>query len=331
MKKKAIALISGGLDSLLAAKVIQEQGIKVHGVTFIMSAASRDIRAFKKNVKDASKEAGIPVKIVDIAKEFLNVLKSPKHGYGAYINPCIDCKIFMLRKAKDMMEKEGASFIITGEVLGERPMSQRRDALNIIKKDSRLKGHLLRPLSAKLLEETIPEKEGLVDRSKLLNISGRSRKPQFALADKYGIKKYFTPAGGCLLTDPAFTKRLKDLIENEGLTIEGLALLKYGRHFRLDNKTKVVVGRDEKDNRDLLAIKESDDIILRLKGKSGPYVLLRGKKNKKSIEKAASLAVSHSKFKSEQKITVEYWTTKDKKEMIEAAPLRKSEIESLRI
>ncbi|MGB3112500.1 MAG: hypothetical protein WBB84_05960, partial [Candidatus Omnitrophota bacterium] len=233
VKRKAVALISGGLDSLLAAKLVQEQGIEVQGVAFVMSVASTSVRDFSHNVHIASNEAGIPVKIVDISKEFLNILKSPKHGYGSNMNPCIDCKIFMLRKAWEVMKEEGADFVVTGEVLGERPMSQRRDALNIIRKSSSLDGYLLRPLSAKLLDETIPEKEGVVDRERLLDIEGRSRKRQFELARKYGIKKFFPPAGGCLLADPIFAKKVKDLIDTDSLAIKNIDLLKYGRHFRM--------------------------------------------------------------------------------------------------
>jgi len=282
MKRKAIALISGGLDSLLAARVIMEQGIEVQGVCFVMSFASKNIKSFIDNVKEASSLAKIPVEIVDFAEEFLEVVKNPKHGYGANINPCIDCKIFMLQKAKSLMDKYDAGFIVTGEVLGERPMSQRRAALNIIQKQSTLEGLLLRPLSAKLMKETLPEEEGVVDRAKLLDMKGRGRKKQFALAEELGITKYFAPAGGCLLTDPRFTDRLQDLIVRDMMDEKEIKLLKYGRHFRLDEKTKVVVGRNEEENDALLRIKNNDDVGFVLHEKVGPYVLLRSIINDKT-------------------------------------------------
>jgi tRNA U34 2-thiouridine synthase MnmA/TrmU len=331
MKRKAIALVSGGLDSLLAAKVIQEQGIEVQGVCFVMSAAAISVERFSRNVREAAGDAGIPVKVVDISKEFLAVLKSPKHGYGSQVNPCIDCKIFMLRKAKKMMKEERAGFVVTGEVLGERPMSQRRDALNIITKGAGLEGYLLRPLSAKLMEETVPEKEGAVDREKLLDINGRSRKRQFELAEKYEIEKYFYPAGGCLLTDPAFSQKVKDLMKTGNLTAKNIDLLKYGRHFRLDNETKVVVGRDDKDNNAITGLKQEKDIVLRLKDKPGPYALLQGKKSEGHIKTAAALVVSHSKAKKEKQAAVEFWADEAKKEVIVAHSLKKDEMDKMRV
>lgn len=248
MNKKAIALMSGGLDSLLAARVVKEQGIEIVGVCFVMQFASKNIEAFKEKVIETGASAGISVKCVDISLPFLEMLKNPKHGYGAHINPCIDCKIMMLSIAKEMLAEEGASFLITGEVLGERPMSQRKEALNIIKKDSCTGGVLIRPLSAKILEETLPEKEGIIDRSKLHDISGRSRVPQYALAKQYNITKFSAPAGGCLLTNEGFANKTKDLIKYDELTLENVKLIKIGRHFRIDEKTKVIVGKDEKDN-----------------------------------------------------------------------------------
>ena len=331
MNKKAIALVSGGLDSLLAAKVIQHQGIEVLGVTFIMQFASRNLAGFKGHVKEAAENAGIPVRFCDISKDFLEIVKSPKHGYGANINPCIDCKIMMLRKAKKIMEEEGAGFVVTGEVLGERPMSQRREALNTIEKHSTLKGYLLRPLSAKLMKETLPEKEGIVDREKLLDIRGRSREPQLALAKKCGIKKFFSPSGGCLLTDPIFAEKLKDLLIHGHATAEEVALLKYGRHFRLDDTTKIIVGRDEKETEKLLVHKKENDVVLRLEDKSGPYALLKGDANEKNLKKAASFVLAHSKHKNEDGTQVEYWSDEDKKDTLPATSIDRAEVDRARI
>ncbi|MDP8299497.1 MAG: tRNA 4-thiouridine(8) synthase ThiI [Candidatus Tantalella remota] len=331
MKAKAIALISGGLDSLLAARVMMEQGIEVYGVCFVMSFASRDIDKFKEQVTITSSKAGITVRMVDISDDFLKIFKNPKYGYGANLNPCIDCKILMLKKAKEIMEEQKADFVVTGEVLGERPMSQRRDALNIIQKCSELNGYLLRPLSAKILEETIPEKEGKVNREKLYGFSGRGRTNQFELAKKFGITEYFTPAGGCLLTDPNFSWRLKDLMRHEGLKREDIKLLKYGRHFRLDDETKVIVGRDEGDNENILLTKSGNDILMNIKEKNGPYVLLRGNISDANIRMAASLCVSHSKYKDSAGEIIEYWQNEDDMVEIEAVSLNKKEIEKRRV
>jgi len=331
MKSKAIALMSGGLDSLLAAKVIMEQGVEVAGVCFVMSFASRDIDKFKDRVHKTADNVGVPIKTVDISEEFIEMLKNPEHGYGANMNPCIDCKILMLRRAKKMMREEGADFVVTGEVLGERPMSQRRDALNIIQKCSELNGYLLRPLSAKILKETIPEKEGKVNRDKLHGFSGRGRTNQFELAKKFGITEYFTPAGGCLLTDPNFSWRLKDLMRNEGLKREDIKLLKYGRHFRLDDKTKVIVGRDEGDNENILLAKSGNDILMNIKDKNGPYVLLRGNISDANTRMAASLCVSHSKYKDSAGEIIEYGQNEDDMVEIEAVSLNKKEIEKRRV
>ncbi len=331
MKHKAVALISGGLDSLLAAKIMMEQNIDVIGVAFVMSAASRDPEIFTKRIKESAKDIGVSVKIIDISKKFLLVLKDPHYGYGANINPCIDCKILMLKEAKRVMEEKKADFVITGEVLGERPMSQRKDALNIIKKKSSLGGHLLRPLSAKLLDVTEPEKKGIVKREKLLAIEGRSRKKQLALAKKYGINKYFTPAGGCLLTYPSFAKKVKDLIKRDELSEDNITLLKYGRHFRLDDSTRVIIGRDEEDNKKIVSLKKKKDIILRLKDEAGPYGLLRGKTTKENIGKAAELVISHSKAKKQPEIKVEFWKNSKKKELMEAKPIGREKIDKIRV
>jgi tRNA-uridine 2-sulfurtransferase len=328
---KALALVSGGLDSLLAARVVMEQGIEVQGVCFVMAFASRDIAGFEKNVCESAELADIPIKIVDISDEFLQILEKPQHGFGANLNPCIDCKILMLKHAKAMMASEKADFIVTGEVLGERPMSQRRDALDIIKKESDLDGYLLRPLSAKVLAPTIHEADGMVDRSQLHGITGRGRYRQFELAEKYGITKYFTPAGGCLLTDPGFTRRMKDLISHGGFDSETIKLLKNGRHFRIDADTKVVVGRDEADNEDILSAKKKDDVIVRLKEIAGPYVLLRGDTSISNIKKAAALCIGHSKSKNMASERCEYWTVDGDEQDLEAVPMTRGEIEKYRI
>jgi len=327
-----MAMFSGGLDSILAVKLMQEQGIEVLAVNFSIDFCACIIQNGENVATKSAKMLGVPVKVVDVTEEYLTVLKNPRHGYGANINPCIDCKIFMLKKAKEMMPEVGASFIITGEVLGERPMSQRLDALNIITRDSGLKGLLLRPLSAKLLDPTLPEKEGVVDREKLLDISGRSRKPQFALAAKYGIKEYQNPAGGCLLTDPGFTNRVKDLIKHDSLTTADLKLLTIGRHFRLSPSAKLAVGRDEEENDALEAIARQTDILLKLKDHQGPLALLRGARDDNTISMAASIAAYHTKFKNELNLRLDYWDKASScKNTISVKPATLDEVEKIRL
>lgn len=325
-------MLSGGLDSILAIKLMQEQGVEVQAVNFSIDFCACIMKDGENVATKAAKMLGVPIKVIDITEEYLEILKSPRHGYGANINPCIDCKIFMLKKAKEMMAEFGASFIVTGEVLGERPMSQRLDTLNIITRDSGLKGFLLRPLSAKLLDPTIPEKEGIVDRTKLLDISGRSRKPQFALAAKYGVKEYPNPAGGCLLTDPGFTNRVKDLIKYDALSTDNLKLLTVGRHFRISPQTKLAVGRDQEENEALQALAKKDDIVFKLKDRQGPITILRGAHNENLIALSASIAAYHTKFRNEPLLEVDYWNagSSDKK-TISVKPSSPEEAERLRL
>lgn len=305
MNRKAIALFSGGLDSMLACRLVKELGIDVIGIHYYIEFALCGGRE-SREVKRAAERIGIPLQVIDITDEYLKMFKNPLHGYGANINPCIDCKIFMLKDARKRMEELGASFLITGEVLGERPMSQRKDALNIIERDAGVRGILLRPLSAKLLLPTVPEKEGIIDRERLLAISGRSRKEQFLLAEKFGIKEYPNPSGGCLLTDPGFTKRVKDIISSKSVTKEALVLLKWGRHFRLSEDTKLIIGRDEKENDILEKRVKSGDVTFLIKDRPGPFSILRGERDERIIKLAASLVAGHTKYKNEDEIEIVY-------------------------
>ena len=276
---KAISLLSGGLDSILATELIRRQGIEV--ITFNVKTP------FGIPKKDGTSEAAqaadqlkVPLKVLCVDQDYLRMLRNPKHGYGKNLNPCVDCKIFILKKAKKYAKEIGADFLFTGEVLGERPMSQHSHALKIIAEESGLKGKLLRPLSAKLLPETVAEKKGLVDRNKLLSIQGRSRKPQFALAKEYGITVYPSPAGGCLLTCEEYSKKLRDLFENKKrLSMADVALLRVGRHFRL-GKNKIIVGRNEAENKFLTANKIKSDFVFELSDIVGPTTLLAGTQNK---------------------------------------------------
>lgn len=305
---KAIALLSGGLDSTLAARLILDQGIDLEAINFITlfcTCTSKESSCLAS--QKAVERLKIPLKIFNVSQEFLEVVRHPKHGYGSNLNPCIDCRIFMLRKAKAYMEASGASFIVTGEVLGQRPMSQRRETMRLIEKEAGLEGFILRPLSAKFLPITIPEREGWVDREKLLNIQGRSRKTQIQLAEQLGIREYPCPAGGCLLTDPGFSKRLKDLMTHHPeFTLHDVHLLKFGRHFRLSPEVKLIVGRNEEENQKIRTFAQKGDVLLKLSSLPGPLSLLRGKSKPDEIEKAAAITVRYSKGKGKRQVEVSW-------------------------
>lgn len=251
MKKKALALLSGGLDSTLAVKVMLEQGIEVEALNFtspFCTCTGKNAGCKSEAVRVAA-EFNIPIKVMHKGQDYLEVVRKPRHGYGKGMNPCIDCRIFLLCKAKEYMAESGADFVITGEVLGQRPMSQRRDTLRIIERESGLEGVLLRPLSAKFFTPTIPEQEGWVDRDKLLRISGRSRKAQMELAEELDVTNYPCPAGGCLLTETSFVPKVRDAFDHsDELNMRDFRLLKIGRHFRIGPRTKVIIGRNEADN-----------------------------------------------------------------------------------
>lgn len=306
MNKKAIALLSGGLDSILAVKLMLDQGIEVTAVNFLTTFCTCTNKGCEHAGTKAARTLKVHLKIFHMAEEYLEVVKNPKHGYGSNMNPCLDCRILLFRKAKEYMSQIGASFIITGEVLGERPMSQRRDAILLIEKEAGLKGLIVRPLSAKAFEPTIPEIEGIVDRNKLLDISGRSRKPQIALAREFGINDYPCPAGGCLLTDPGFAGRMKDLIKHNSLNMADVKLLKIGRHFRLSGDAKLVIGRDEKENEALKAHIKDGDICFELKDIAGPLSILRGGEDESLLKLAANIAAYHTKNRNDKTVTVTF-------------------------
>jgi tRNA-uridine 2-sulfurtransferase len=288
---KALSMFSGGLDSILAVKVLQKQGIDIEAINFSGFFCSCKAGV---GVAQAAKLLGIPLKIVEVDEKYLRMLRKPRHGYGRNINPCVDCKIFMLREAKKYAKKTGATFVFTGEVLDERPMSQHYPALRTIEEESGLRGMLLRPLSARLLPETSVEKSGLVKREMLLSIRGRSRKPQIALAKEFSISSYPSPAGGCLLTESEFAQRLRDLFSHrKRCSVADVALLRLGRHFRL-NDNKMIVGRNEKENRALIAGKGISDYIFEVPEIAGPVTLLQGRKTKKAIALAAGLTAAYS-------------------------------------
>lgn len=329
-KIKAVALFSGGLDSILVVKLIQEQGIEVKGVNFKTPFFGLD-GSFV-----ITKDLEINLEIIDITEELLKILKKPKYGFGKNMNPCIDCHALMFKKAGEYMTKIGASFILSGEVLGERPMSQNRNSLSIIERESGFKGRILRPLSALLLAETIPEKEGLVDRNKLLDISGRSRKRQMELVAKMGISNYPSPAGGCKLTEPAFSKRLRDLFTQESFSLEEIELLKLGRHFRLSKGIKLVVGRNKEENEQLQNFFQDGDFLFKAKNLKGPVSLLKKsfKVNKEFIDKSCRITARYCDRNEEEneEVNINYYS-KSKKliRTITVKPLIEDELEILRI
>jgi len=289
-KSSALVLLSGGLDSILAIKILQEQQVNVTGLTFVSYF-------FNANAgKKAVEQLGVKHKVVDFSDEHLEMVKGPCYGYGKAMNPCIDCHLLMIKKAKEIMDEEGFDFVATGEVLGERPMSQNKSALELIEKESGLKGYLLRPLSAKLLSPTIVEQKELVDRDKLFDISGRSRKRQMALAEEYGIKEYPTPAGGCLLTDLQFGQRLRELLDHwPNASGKDVELLKLGRHFWIEDD-KIVVGRNEQENKHIEKLAQKGDVLINPKEFTGPTILIRSKNevSEESLIKAKKLMIKYS-------------------------------------
>lgn len=270
---KALVLISGGLDSSLTVRAIQKQGIEVLAVHFLTPFSPLTTATIHTSrQKKIAEQLGCEFKAIDLGDEYLQMLKNPKYGYGKHTNPCIDCKIFMLKKAKNLMNEVGASFVATGEVLGQRPMSQHKRALQTIEQESGLTGLLLRPLSALLLPATIPQKEGWLKQEFLFDIDGRSRKRQLALAKEWGIEGYSWPGGGCLLTDKYFSKRLDDLIAHEQLSLHTVELAKIGRYFRISPSVHLSVGRNEEENKTLLTLTAKDDIIFSPLNIPGPIL-----------------------------------------------------------
>jgi len=289
---KAISVFSGGLDSMLAAELIRAQGIDVLALFFETPFFTAD-RALV-----SARSIDLPFKVVDITKRHLEVVKDPKHGYGGNMNPCIDCHALMFRIAGEMLESEEAAFIFSGEVMGQRPMSQNKKALALVAKESGLNGLLLRPLSAKCLPPTIPETNDWVIRENLKGFQGRSRKPQMKMAADLKMNDYPSPAGGCLLTEKGFSRRLRDLLtSNPDVIVNQLEALKLGRHFRLNEHVKIVVGRNKRENEKLKALAAKGDMILNTTSVPGPAVLLTGNLLSDSVEQAVQITLSYSDAK----------------------------------
>ncbi len=324
---KAISLISGGLDSILAAKLLLEQDIEVEALTLNFPFMP------SKNPLDAAlsacRDLKIKSRVLDLNKStsYLRIIESPKFGYGKNLNPCVDCHAFMLKEAKKIMIEDGASFIITGDVLGERPMSQMKNTLLLIDKEASVEGLVLRPLSAKLLAETVPEREGWVIREKLFDINGRSRKRQFEMAKRMKIKKYQTPGGGCLLTDGQFCQKVKDLIAHKQFDFYNAKLLKAGRHFRLDKFTKLIVGRDKEDNELIEELRAEASILLKLRDVPGPTALLNKEAAADLQNLAAGILSAYTKSKGPVSVSLLIPGTGIK--IIEVMPLKKEDVRKL--
>lgn len=327
---KALALYSGGLDSLLSILTVMRQGIDVTAFRFLTPFNVR-LRSPSDACAAKTHPAGFIIEDYPVFEKFLEILKNPRFGYGKNMNPCVDCKIFMLKEAKKIMSEEGYNFIITGEVLWQRPMSQRRDILSVIDREASVAGHVVRPLSAKLLRPSFAEQAGIIDRERLFSFSGRSRKPQMSLAKEMGITEYSQPAGGCFLTDPLYSIRLKDLLKhNPSPSLKDVNLLQLGRHFRISSTTKVIVGRDKIDNELIAKIASFDNCLLWVEGVGSSLTIITGDLSDQVIELAASLCARYSDAKNYNTVMV---TVKlaNKISIIPVNPAPENLIKSLRI
>lgn len=301
---KALSLLSGGLDSRLAVLVLQKQSIHVEGVVF--NSPFFDI----SSAKEAAEQLKVKLHIVDFTEDIISLIKAPRHGFGGGMNPCIDCHARMIHRAGELMEELGFDFVATGEVMGQRPMSQNRNALAIVERDSELGGKVVRPLSAKLLPPTQPELDGKLDRERLLDLSGRNRKPQLALAREFGLDRWPSPAGGCLLTEKRYTQRLRDLAEHEGLDdIFAIRLLKLGRHFRLPDGARLVVGRDARNNLQLKKLRREGDLLLHTVNVPGPTVLIPGRPSSADLDLAVELCAAYGDHDRSSEVTVRVVTS----------------------
>jgi tRNA-uridine 2-sulfurtransferase len=324
---KALGLLSGGLDSTLAVKLILERGIEVEAINFVIPFCL--CRKGGCGAAEAAKTFSIPLKMVSARTDYLRVVRKPRFGYGKNMNPCVDCRIFMLKKAKKYAKQIGAKFIFTGEVLGQRPMSQHRGALGLIEREAGLAGKILRPLSGKLLPKTEAEEKGFVDTEALRDISGRSRKRRIEMTRESNIVNYPCAAGGCLLTDKEFASKLRDLFQHKKrVTVKEVNLLKVGRHFRFGDN-KIIVGRNEAENGVLLRAKQKTDYYFEVPDCGSPDTILQGSKTKKAIEKAAGLTAFHSDKKTGD-VQVNFGQTKLCRKITVTVPVL-AQVDKLRI
>lgn len=338
--RKAVALISGGLDSLLAARLMLDQGVHVEGLNFYtgfcVEGHTHAIRASRHKDKPrrnnalwVAEQLGIKLHIVDVIEEYKDIVINPKHGYGANLNPCLDCKGFMVRKAVEWMEAHGFDFIITGEVVGQRPMSQRRDTFPVVARESGAGDRLLRPLSAKILPPTLPEREGWVDRERLLDLNGRGRKPQIALARDFGFADYAQPAGGCcFLVDENYSRRLADLWATRGekrYELDDIMLLKVGRHLRPRPHFKLIVGREEGENQFLHGYRKRF-VHMHAQSIEGPLVLVEGDVNDDDLLLAARLTARFGKGREMPLVDILVIDRAGESRVITVSPMPASEV-----
>lgn len=324
---KALGLLSGGLDSTIAVKMIIERGIDVEALNFVTPFCL--CRKGGCGAVEAAKTFNIPLKMVSAGTDYLRVIRKPRYGYGKNMNPCVDCRIFMLKKAKKYAQTIGAEFIFTGEVLGQRPMSQHKGALELIERKAGLRGKIVRPLSGKLLPKTEAEEKGLINEEVLLDINGRSRKRQLVLVKEFNITNYPCAGGGCLLTDREFANRLRDLFQHKKrVTIKEVNSLKVGRHFRF-GENKIIVGRNEAENGILLRTKRKTEYYFEVPDCGSPITILQGPKTTKAIEIAAGLTAFYSDKKSD-KVQVKFGQRALRKSIDIAMP-KLNEVESLRV
>lgn len=323
---KAVVLFSGGLDSILACCLMLEQKIEVIALNFLNPFNPAPKKGERYQPQKMSQLLKIPLKIVPLGQDYINLIKNARYGYGAGMNPCLDCRIYTFTLARNFMEQIGADFVVTGEVLGERPMSQHRQAMDLIEKKSGLYGRLLRPLSARLLMPNVPELNGLVERYQLLAIQGRSRKPQLALAAKFGIRGYPNPAGGCLLTDKTFTPRLRDAFKHGEDSLREIKLLKIGRHFRLGSGKKVIVGRNEYENKIIKNLATASDILLQPLEIAGPTVIILKPESDEDLITAAGICARYSDGKKLPRVKIVYLN-----QIITVPPLNEEKLQTCRI
>lgn len=337
--RKAVALISGGLDSMLAARLIQEQGIHVEGLNFFtgfcVEGHTHAIRQKdqskpkRNNALWVAEQLGIKLHIIDIVEEYKQIVINPKFGYGQHLNPCLDCKVFMVQQAKDWMEENGFDFIITGEVIGQRPMSQRKMTMPIVSKRSGANERLVRPLCAQNLPETLPEQEGWLDRDKLLGITGRGRKQQMALAKAFGFEDYAQPAGGCcFLTNADYSNKLQDMWQSRGektYELEDIMLLKVGRHLRPSPNYKVIVGREEGENLFMEGFRKRFAHI-RIKSHEGPLTFVDGDPSDDDLLMAARIAARFSAGRDAESVDVSIISSNGDSQDHSLAPLPVSEL-----
>ena len=340
-KRKAAALISGGLDSMLAARVILEQDVEVHGINFFTgfcveghTSAIREQHKIKQKRNNAlwcAEQLGIPLHIIDISTEYKDIVLNPKHGYGQHMNPCLDCKIFMVNQASacEYANEQGFDFIITGEVIGQRPKSQRREAMPVIARESGAEDRLLRPLCALNLDPTLPEREGWVDRSRLFGFHGRDRKPQIELAKHFGFRDFAQPAGGCcFLTDKHYSTKFRDLMRARGkrdYELDDIMLLKVGRHMRPNARFKLIIGREQGENKYLQGYRKRF-LNLRTMSHEGPLALIDGAPNDLDVELAARIVARYSQGRTAAEVEIKAAWPDGREHPMRVAPLAPIEV-----